>query len=104
MTRKLIKLFTLMFFTNLQKNYTLKLVLISSMIERERQQTNDNDYRNLMHSKYLLFRSIFIKKNISKFKSNLLSLIKNIKGNPSQKIILLFIAHKILNGEIHIRH
>jgi len=98
MTRKLIKLFTLMFFTNSAKNYALKLFLISFMIERERRRNNDNNYRNLMHSKYLPLRSIFIKKNIYKFKSNLLSLIKNIKGNPSQKIILLFIAHKILSG------
>jgi len=36
MTRKLIKLFTLMFFTNSAKNYALKLFLISFMIERER--------------------------------------------------------------------
>lgn len=97
MTPKLIKLFTLMFFTNSAKNYALKLFLISSMIEREGREANDNNYRNLIYSKYSLCRSIYFKKNISKFKSYLFSLIKNIKNNPSQKIIRFF-TYKIFSN------
>ncbi|MDO8452936.1 MAG: hypothetical protein Q7S59_00025, partial [Sulfurimonas sp.] len=59
-------------------------------------------YHNLVYSKYSFYLYLYTKKSISKFKSHFFALIKNIKNNPSQKMLRFSIAYKILFHSIFV--
>lgn len=64
-------------------------------VERERRGRNDIRYHNLTSSKQIPNLCLYATKYLSKIKSYLSILIKNIKNNLSQKLLLFFITHEI---------